>query len=317
MTTPTADGKPSPGPVLSFGRHKGEPLTTVPTSYLDWCLRTVKLSTGLRLAVADELRRRGVQTPALPLPPPRACHRCGSADVRIVWHQHSDGRRQTHGTCQRCGGNCGAVPMTPENGRHSRRQRLTDRPARSARGGGGRKRAAGQGSRHGLPGALAARHAAAARPAAPGGLPGGADDDGGEHIVRRPREIDRVSQCLRLLRLRGVCAWRQNTGGAYYGTGPKRRFVRFAAKGCSDILGCLPPSGRLLAVEAKQPGRQPAADQQAFLAAIAAAGGLAWVIRDVAELEALLTAASRAGQRAHRNPGRRRCGQSGCEQSGG
>jgi hypothetical protein len=43
-----------------------------------------------------------------------------------------------------------------------------------------------------------------------------------------------------------------------------------------------------LAVECKQPGNKPTAQQAAFLAADEAAGGLAVVIRDVAELVQLL-----------------------------
>jgi hypothetical protein len=42
---------------LPFGKHRGAPLADVPTSYLQWLLREAKLCSGLRLAVADELRR--------------------------------------------------------------------------------------------------------------------------------------------------------------------------------------------------------------------------------------------------------------------
>jgi uncharacterized protein (DUF3820 family) len=37
---------------LPFGRHKGQPLDTVPSDYLDWLLRSCKLSSGLRAATA-------------------------------------------------------------------------------------------------------------------------------------------------------------------------------------------------------------------------------------------------------------------------
>ena len=39
---------------LPFGKHKGVPLPDVPLSYLQWLLREVKLSYGLRAAVADQ-----------------------------------------------------------------------------------------------------------------------------------------------------------------------------------------------------------------------------------------------------------------------
>jgi hypothetical protein len=107
--------------------------------------------------------------------------------------------------------------------------------------------------------------------------------------MRAPRETDLVAQCLQLLRLRHVFAWRVNGGAAHFGSGPRKRFVRFASiNGISDILACLPPDGRLLAVEVKQPGRRVTPHQQAFLAAVCAAGGLALVVDDVRQLEAAL-----------------------------
>jgi hypothetical protein len=106
--------------------------------------------------------------------------------------------------------------------------------------------------------------------------------------MKAPRETDLVRACLQLLRLRGVLAWRVNSGavaGEYRG---RRRFVKFnTAKGCSDILGIL-PGGRFLAVECKMPGRKTTPDQAAFLDAVRMAGGLALVVRDVRELQAAL-----------------------------
>jgi hypothetical protein len=94
---------------------------------------------------------------------------------------------------------------------------------------------------------------------------------------------------LQLLALRRIPAWRANTGAARIaGANGRRRFVRFNVKGCADVLAVLPPSGRLLAVECKMPGRRPSADQRAFLDNIAGAGGLAVVVRDLGELMAAL-----------------------------
>jgi hypothetical protein len=65
--------------VLPFGRHRGEPLSSVPTDYLAWLARTVPLSSGLRGAVAAELQRRGVPcsrraaSPAAASPPSTGC----------------------------------------------------------------------------------------------------------------------------------------------------------------------------------------------------------------------------------------------------
>jgi hypothetical protein len=47
-----------------FGRHKGEPLSAVPSDYLVWALSTVRMSRGFRAAVEAELAARGVAVPA-------------------------------------------------------------------------------------------------------------------------------------------------------------------------------------------------------------------------------------------------------------
>jgi hypothetical protein len=97
------------------------------------------------------------------------------------------------------------------------------------------------------------------------------------------RETALVKACLTLLRLRGVMAWRQNVGAAKL----DRRFVRFGAPGVSDILGVL-KGGRFLAVECKAGKSRPTDAQAAFLAGVEAAGGVAVVVRDVRELQAIL-----------------------------
>jgi hypothetical protein len=106
------------------------------------------------------------------------------------------------------------------------------------------------------------------------------------HAVKAGNETSLVRACLRYLSLRGIPAWRTNSGAmTVRGAGGKERFVRFnGAKGCSDLLGLLPPSGRFLAVECKMRGNKPTADQQGFLDVVAAAGGLAVVVHDVADL---------------------------------
>lgn len=90
---------------------------------------------------------------------------------------------------------------------------------------------------------------------------------------------------LDLLRLKGIPAWRVNSGCLPDASG---RPVRFGFVGCSDILGLLPPRGRLLALECKRPGGRPTPAQRAFLAAVEAAGGLAMVVDDLAALAAAL-----------------------------
>lgn len=94
-------------------------------------------------------------------------------------------------------------------------------------------------------------------------------------------ESQLVNACLQLLLVMGIPAWRNNSGATKIG----KRFIRFGMKGSSDILGVLPPSGRFLAVECKQPKGRTTPDQDAFLSAVNEAGGLGFVVRSVDELE--------------------------------
>jgi hypothetical protein len=102
-------------------------------------------------------------------------------------------------------------------------------------------------------------------------------------------ERDVLKACLDYLALRGWLAWRNNTG-AFAGThNGKRRFVRFGMPGASDILGLIPnaPDGRcgvFLAIETKRPGKPPTEAQDAFLANVRAAGGVALVVHSLDEL---------------------------------
>jgi hypothetical protein len=99
---------------LPFGRHANQPLTTVPLDYLQWCLRTVRLSSGLRAAVADELTRRGVEVP--PAEPPRplpTCRRCPGVTPILHWLQDSLGRRQIKISCGACHASIGFAPQVP------------------------------------------------------------------------------------------------------------------------------------------------------------------------------------------------------------
>jgi hypothetical protein len=106
--------------------------------------------------------------------------------------------------------------------------------------------------------------------------------------MKASHESDLVRQILQLLALRRVPAWRNNSGAFVLGTGKARRFFRAGVKGGADVLAVLPPGGRLLAIEAKVGRNAPTADQRAFLDAVESAGGLAVVVRDVAELVQLL-----------------------------
>jgi hypothetical protein len=102
---------------MPFGRHKGVPLQEVPASYLEWAARTLKLSSGLRAAVAGELERRGRKVP-LPPPgewdrPPGPCRECGCPDVLYAWAEDRLGRKRIRAECAGCRRSRGTPPSRP------------------------------------------------------------------------------------------------------------------------------------------------------------------------------------------------------------
>ena len=75
---------------------------------------------------------------------------------------------------------------------------------------------------------------------------------------------------------------------------PTRRFIRYAFKGCSDILGQL-IDGTFLAVEIKVKTDTLSDEQAAFLITVNKNGGLGFVARGIEDAQAALnTYASRA-----------------------
>lgn len=102
----------------------------------------------------------------------------------------------------------------------------------------------------------------------------------------RETETQLVKACLQWLALKGVAAWRQNTGAMVASYKGKRRFVQFGRPGMSDILGLLPrQGGRFLAIECKLPGRKLSTTQEGFLADIIASGGVGIVVHSIDELQ--------------------------------
>ncbi len=109
--------------------------------------------------------------------------------------------------------------------------------------------------------------------------------------MREPKEADILRDCLMWLKLHGVFCWRQNQGAITGEHNGKHRFLRFTSMaGVSDIVGMLPPTGRLLAVECKRPGRHPTPEQQAFLDLVRESGGVALCVHGIGELEQSLLA---------------------------
>jgi hypothetical protein len=97
-----------------------------------------------------------------------------------------------------------------------------------------------------------------------------------------------VKECLEYLQLRGIYAYRQNTGAAVYqGRDGKKRMVKFGKRGASDIVGVM-PGGRFIVVECKAAKGRLSEYQEQFLNDIKRMGGLAIVARSAADIEAAL-----------------------------
>ena len=106
------------------------------------------------------------------------------------------------------------------------------------------------------------------------------------------RESEIQAAIMDYLRIRGVFAWRSNTGaGKLTHANGSSRFVRFGFAGCADILGCL-DDGRFLAIEVKNEGGRLSKDQDVFLEAIRRRGGIAFVARSVEDVIQVLREAS-------------------------
>ena len=109
--------------------------------------------------------------------------------------------------------------------------------------------------------------------------------------MKARNETALVKAALDYLHHHGIRAWRENSGGMTSEYKGKKRFVRFSgAPGKSDIIGIL-PSGRFLAVECKTGRNKPTEIQQAFLAMVKDAGGLAIVAWDLDDIDEALKGA--------------------------
>lgn len=107
-------------------------------------------------------------------------------------------------------------------------------------------------------------------------------------------EGDIQSAVVAYLKMRPDVAWvhRFNTGAVkLQDRWGKIRFVRFAFKGCSDILGQM-KDGRFLAIEVKSPSGRLSAAQSAFLDMVIGNKGVAGVVRSVDDVDGVLDGAN-------------------------
>lgn len=108
--------------------------------------------------------------------------------------------------------------------------------------------------------------------------------------MKSPRESDIQRSILDYLALLRILCWRNNSGAVALGEGKSRRYVRYGQKGSSDILGVLPPSGRLLCIEVKRPGNRPTEHQTAWLERMRAAGAVCVVAYGIEDVQRVLRA---------------------------
>jgi hypothetical protein len=94
-------------------------------------------------------------------------------------------------------------------------------------------------------------------------------------------ESEVLRACLEYLAVKGVFAWRNNTGGVQV---DGKRFVRFGIKGSPDILGVM-PDGRFLGVETKSAKGRQTAEQREFGEAVRERGGVYIVAKSVLDLQ--------------------------------
>lgn len=112
----------------------------------------------------------------------------------------------------------------------------------------------------------------------------------GVEVKPGPKRLCRLEaaalvEVLAALRAHPLVAWceRMNSGAARMGA----RFVRFGFPGCPDVLGQM-RDGRILVCEVKSYTGRLRPEQAHFLARVTAAGGVAFMARDLRDVVAAL-----------------------------
>ncbi len=77
------------------------------------------------------------------------------------------------------------------------------------------------------------------------------------------KESDVVKSCLQVLAMKGIFAWRNNTGAVISMYKGKKRFIKYGCKGSPDIIGIM-PNGKFIGVECKKVGGKQSDDQRDF-----------------------------------------------------
>lgn len=105
-------------------------------------------------------------------------------------------------------------------------------------------------------------------------------------VAPAPYEADVLAAILEYLSLCRRVAWfkRMNVGGALQeNSDGSHRYIAFAFKGCSDIIGQM-KDGRFLAIECKRPGKNATPDQWQFLCEVNRANGIGIVATSIEDV---------------------------------
>lgn len=104
-------------------------------------------------------------------------------------------------------------------------------------------------------------------------------------------ETKLVKRMVARLLKRGHLAWRNNTGTIY----SNGRWISYGKKGSGDIFVIVRPLGRFLSVEVKVARKKGTDNQEAWMAEVRAAGGVAGVAQSMADLDRLVGEAAEEG----------------------
>jgi hypothetical protein len=94
-------------------------------------------------------------------------------------------------------------------------------------------------------------------------------------------ENDLKTEILDLLALYHIKAFRVQSGKVRVRGG----YMHLAPEGTSDLIGYMPYTGRILAIETKVKGENPRKSQIEFLSAVRSAHGIAMVVNDPVQFE--------------------------------
>jgi hypothetical protein len=93
------------------------------------------------------------------------------------------------------------------------------------------------------------------------------------------------SQIMEWLPYYGVYCWRNNSGMVSVGEGKYKRMIKMGQAGLPDIIGVHKPTGRLIAIEVKRPGKKPTDLQAVTIQKLKDYNALAFVATSIEDVK--------------------------------